>query len=213
MQQQIALFLASQPQFQQPPPLNHRDGPVSAAGTGYPFDMVGGQPFSTFCAATPFGSFGDAPAENLGGYCAVGSLGGRAAGGGLGSSVGGGHFIVSPAAPPPVSRTVTFCRDTAGSDTPISDDLLRQLLDRITALESHREPASVYVRGGRPSSPTPSEASQASTPLTTSNNAASLDHTLGLPDDELKHAPDKHLSKKWAKLLSSAKLTLCDLTA
>jgi hypothetical protein len=166
LQQQLALFLASQQQFQQPPPPNHRGGPVSAADSGYPFDMVGGQPFSTLGDASPFCSFGTASAENLGGYGAVGSLGGRGTAGGLGSGVGGGHFsrgIASPAAPPPVSSTVTFGRDTAGSDAPSGDTLLRQLLDRIAALESHCEPASVDVCGGRPSSPTPSEASQAST--------------------------------------------------
>jgi hypothetical protein len=209
--QQLALFLASQLQFQQPPPPNHHGGPVSVADSGHPFGMVGEQPFSTFGDASPFGSFSDAPPENLGGYGAVGSLGARAAAGGLGSSVGGGHFsrgIASPPAPPPVSRTVTFVRDTAGSDAPSGDALLRQFLDRIAALESRRDPASLDVSGGRPSSPTPSEASQASTPSTTCNNVTSLDHALGLPDDEFNHAPDKHLSKKWVKLLSSSKLTL-----
>jgi hypothetical protein len=103
----------------------------------------------------------------------------------------------------------SLCRlSRAPSPSVVTRRVLRQLLDHIAALESRRESASVDVSCVRPSSPTPSEASQASTPSTTSNNAASLDHALGLPDDELKHAPDKHLSKKWAKLLSSAKLTL-----
>jgi hypothetical protein len=52
-------------------------------------------------------------------------------------------------------------------------------------------------------------ASQASTPSATSDHTtASLDLALGLPDEDLQHEADKHLSKKWAKLLSSAKLTL-----
>jgi hypothetical protein len=173
--QQLALFLASQQQFQQPPLPNHDVCPVSAAGSGYPFNMVGGQTFSTFGDASPFCSFVNAPAENLGGYGAVGSLGGRAAAGGLGFGVGGGHFsrgITSPADPLTVSRTVTFGSDPAGSDATRGVVLLRQLLDCIAALESRREP--VDVSGGRPSSPTLSEASQASTPSTTSNNAAQL---------------------------------------
>ena len=106
-----------------------------------------------------------------------------------------------------MSRTVTFGGDPAGGDALSNDALLRQLLARITALESSREPASVDGGGGR-TSPTPSMASQASTPSAASDNYASLDHALGLPDEDLQHAADKHLSKKWAKLLSSAKLTL-----
>jgi hypothetical protein len=136
------------------------------------------------------------PGVGLGGYDSV-------CGGGLGN----GAPFTSPVGPPPVSRTVTFGRDPAGGDALSGDALLRQLLERIAALENHREPASVDPRGGR-GSPTPSMVSQASTPSATSDNAASLDLALGLPDEELQHAADKHLSKQWAKLLSSAKLTL-----
>jgi hypothetical protein len=96
------------------------------------------------------------------------------------------------------------------------------MLDRLEALEGRREPASVEVGGARSGvggarsdvggarsgSPTPSSASQASTPSAASDPAASLDLALGLPDDDLRHEADKHLSKQWAKRLSSAKLTL-----
>jgi len=51
-------------------------------------------------------------------------------------------------------------------------------------------------------------ASQASTPSATSDHTASLDQALGVPDEDLRHAADKHVSRRWAKLLSSAKLTL-----
>ena len=195
--QQLALLLAAQQQFQQPPPPNHRGGHVP-----------------TFGDASHFGSFGAAgapvaPDASQGGY----GGGGLARGGpgyGLGYGAGGGSFsraFASPVAPPPAPRTVTFGGDPAGGDALSNDAVLRQLLARITALESSREPASVDGGGGR-TSPTPSMASQASTPSATSDHSASLDHALGLPDEDLQHAADKHLSKKWAKLLSSAKLTL-----
>jgi hypothetical protein len=130
--------------------------------------------------------------------------------GGLGYGVGGGSFsrgFASPAAPLPAPRTVTFGGDPAGGDTLSNDALLRQLLARITALKSSREPASVDGGGGR-TSLTPSMASQASTPLAASDHASSLDLALGLPDDDLRLEADKHLSKQWAKWLSSDKLTL-----
>lgn len=191
--QRLALLLAAQQQFQQPPPPNNR-------------------PTSIFGAAAPFGSFGAAgdfrvaPDTSQGGYGVEGL-----ARGGLGYGAVGGSFsraFASPGAQPPAPRNVTFGGDPAGGDALSNDAVLRQLLARITALESSREPALGDGGGGR-TSPTPSMASQASTPSATSdNNSASLDHALGLPDEDLQHAADKHLSKKWARLLSSAKLTL-----
>jgi hypothetical protein len=192
--QQLALLFAAQQQFQQPPPPTHRVGPVSIFG-----------------AASPFGSFGAAGAIRVAPNASFGGDGvGGLGRGGPGYGEGGGSFsrgFASPVAPPPAPRTVTFGGAPAGGDALGNDALLRQLLARITALESSREPASVDGGGGR-TSPTPSMASQASTPSATSDHTASLDLALGLPDEELQHAADKHLSRKWAKLLSSAKLTL-----
>ena len=197
--QQLALLLAAQQQLLPPPP-NNRPAP--------------------FGAAHIFGSFGAAgapvaPDASQGGYGVVGGfgVGGSARGGpvsGLGYGAGVDSFgrpqFASPAAPPPAPR-VTFGGAPAGGDALSTDAVLRELLTRITALESRREPASGDGVGGR-TSPTPSMASQASTPSATSDNYASLDQALGVPDEDLLHAADKHLSRRWAKLLSSAKLTL-----
>ncbi len=155
---------------------------------------------------SPFNPFRVAPAavirygtfDGFCGFVAVGTAG-------RGYDIADGNFgrdslpRASPLAPPTGSRTVTFGHDTAGSDTTIIDTVLRQILDCITALEgrpSRPESASGDVSGVRPSSLTPSEDSQTSTPSNTSNNTSWLDHALGVPDDELKHVSDKHLSKK-----------------
>lgn len=195
--QQLALLIAAQQQFRLPPPPNH--------------------PPSTYGAPPQLGPFGAAgpvrvaPHVGFGGSGSVGGgLGyGAAGGGGLGYGAAGGSFaaFTSPVAPPPASRAVTFGGDPSGGVV-LSGDDWRQLQARIAALEGSRASASIDALPVRAGSPTPSTASQASTPSATSDHTASLDLALGLPDEELQHAADKHLSKKWAKLLSSAKLTL-----
>jgi hypothetical protein len=94
--QQLALLLAAQQQFQQPPQANHR--PTSIFGAAAP-------PFGSFGAA---GDIRVAPDASHGGYG-----GGGLARGGLGYGAGGGSFtfsfsrvFASPVAPPPAPRTV-----------------------------------------------------------------------------------------------------------
>jgi len=147
--QQLALWFAAQQHLQQLPPPNHPAGPASILG-----------------AASPFGSFGAtgfrvAPDASFGGD-GVGGLGR----GGPGYGAGGVPFsrgFASPAGPPPAQRTVTFGGAPAGGDTLSNGAVLRQVLARLTALESSREPALVNGGGEGRTSPTPTLVSQAST--------------------------------------------------
>jgi hypothetical protein len=123
--QQLALFLAAQPQFQQPPQPNHRGGPASIFGAASHFGSLGAAGDIRVALTASFGGFCGGGLAGGGGYGGVGL-----APGGLGYGAGGGSFsrgFASPADPPPAQRTVTFGPDPAGGDTISGDTGARRL--------------------------------------------------------------------------------------